>query len=101
MGLQVQVGTSGNDCVITIPAVANTLYVIQRVTYSYSGGISLGNSNLVIKFGSTSVFDVDVASSQGTFLYSMQSNPNQAVTVTLKGVALQIAKLSIYYDTYS
>lgn|SRR5262245_42618981 len=101
MTLQVQVGSASNDTTITIPAVANTYYVIQRITYSYNGGLSLGNANLLVQFGGTSVLDVDVASTQGEFNYSMQSSPNQAAVITLNGVALQVGKLSINYDTYT
>lgn len=101
MTLQVQVGTTGNDTTITLPAVANTYYVIQRITYSYSGGLSLGSSNLLVQFGGASVLDVDVNATQGEFNYGMQSSSNQAVTLTLNGVTLQVGKLSIAYDTYT
>lgn len=101
MTLQVQVGSTGSDTTITLPAVSNTYYVIQRITYSYSGGISLGNSNLTVQFGGTDVINVDLAVSQGEFNYGMQSAPNQAAVMTLNGVTLQTGKLSISYDTYT
>lgn len=101
MTLKVQVGSSGSDCIITIPAVANTYYVLQRITYSYSGEASLGTSNLSVQFGGTSVLDVGIDSSQGDFNYSMQSSPNQAVIINLHGVSSQIGKLSISYDIYT
>jgi Flp pilus assembly protein TadG len=101
MTLQVNVASTGADAVITLPAVSNTYYVIQRITYSYSGGVSLGNSNLLVQFGGTSVLDVDVNASQGEFNYGMSSAPNQAAVITLNGVALQVSKISISYDTYT
>jgi hypothetical protein len=101
MTLQVQVGSVGSNTTITLPAVANTYYVLNRITYSYGGTLALGTASLLVQFASTSVLNVDVNESQGEFDYGLQSSPNQAVTITLNGVALQVGKLSINYDTYS
>lgn len=101
MTYSVDVSANGADAQVILPAVANTWYVINRITYSYSGNITIGAGNLLMKFGEETVLDFDLKTSQDHFIHAMQSNPGETVTITLDGITLLQAKLSVSYDTYT
>lgn len=96
---------SASDCVITLPAVSGKYYVLEQILYSYSGILSLGTGAVKIEFGANTVLDYDIKSDLigyvvgGQVTNAFQSNVNEIVKITLKGVAGLVGKLSIIYQT--
>jgi hypothetical protein len=106
MTYAVQASTSGNDCVITLPAVENQYYVLEQIIYSYSGTIGLGSGGFKIEFEDVKILDFDIkADILGSILdlvaNAYQSPVNEEVNLTLKGVTGLIGKLSIIYQVYT
>ncbi len=93
------VSSTNGDAEIVLPADANNKYYVQRIICSYSGNVAIGAGNLKIIVGSITIIDVDLNASTNDFILPFSSDFNQAVTITLKGITLLKAKLSIGYDT--
>lgn len=102
MSLANDVSSVGGSAEIVLPAVANTYYVLQRLLYSYSSSISLGAGTLTIQFGANTVFNLNLKDSLADFNnIGLQTNVNEAVTITVSGITLLTAKLNAFYDTYT
>lgn len=101
MALATDVSSVGGDAQIVLPAVSNTFYVLQRILSSYSSAINLGAGNITIQFGATTVFNLNLGGISDISNIGLQSNPNEAVTITLNGIALITAKVNAFYDIYT
>lgn len=101
MSLATDVSSVGGDAQIVLPAVSNTYYVLQRILSSYSTAISLGAGSITIQLGASTVFNLSLGAISDMANIGLQSDPNQAVTITLSGIALATAKLNAFYDTYT
>lgn len=97
------VSSVGGSAVITLPAIANTYYNLNRVIASYGSNISIGAGSIQIKFGSTVVFGIDMQGNLGDYNFNagLSSAVNQSVTITLSGIALATGQINAMYDTYT
>jgi hypothetical protein len=101
MSYSVDVSSVGGAAQIVLPALANTYYIISRISYSYNANVTIGAGNVQVSLGSTDVLDIDVKSSQDNFIFNIMTNVNEAATINLAAIALLKGKLSIAYDTYT
>lgn len=97
---------SSADAVITIAADENQFWVLDWITWSYSG--SPTNGNLKVEIGGTTVWEIDITEggpghiefSQPGLYTNDQEGPipkkNQAMVITLAGAGV-VGKLSARY----
>lgn len=97
------VSSVGGSAVITLPAVANTFYAINRIIASYSSNISIGAGSIQIKLGSTVIFGIDMAGNLADYIINggITSGVNETVTITLSGIALATGQINAIYETYT
>jgi len=101
MIIQNTISSMSGNATITLPAVSDQYYILQQVIGSYSSNISIGAGTISITFGSTKIFETDLSNPNFQYDVQTQSDVNQSVTITLKGITLLTAKLNIGYDVYT
>jgi hypothetical protein len=94
------IGSTGANAQIVLPATPGVSYVISNILGSYSSSITIGAGTVSVVFGSTKIFEMDLASINFNFSILEQSSPGDAVTVTLSGIALIVAKLNVQYSSF-
>lgn len=85
------------DAKITLPALAKKRYMLQKIFWSYSNNPAIGAADLKITSGSHVMIDIYLSGHSGLIESEIVSNPNEVMTITLKGVMTLTAKLSIGY----